>query len=72
MDAKGLRDPAVASLVGVQASTVWRLRHGGLPGGRFPSQRMIARFVKATNGAVMPNDWLPEILREVNGREAAE
>jgi hypothetical protein len=54
---KGISTPAFADSLGeegMDASFLWRIRHGKVR----PGWKTIDAIVKATNGAVMPNDFL--------------
>jgi len=54
MKLKGLGDPVVAQLLGIDRSMVFRLRNGQ----RTPSAGLMRSIAEASEGAVMPNDWL--------------
>ena len=67
---KGISTPAFAASLGdgMDASFLWRIRHEKVR----PGWKTIDAIVKATNGAVMPNDFL--LSSESSGvpSEAAE
>lgn len=48
-------DAAFAELIGLEKSTVWRIRNGKV----FPSWRTMQAIERATGGAVQPNDFKP-------------
>ena len=48
---KAITEPAFAALVGIDQSTVNRVRRGAIP-----SAAVMRRICAATNGAVTPND----------------
>ena len=54
MKLNGLGDPVVAQLLGIDRSMVFRLRNGQ----RTPSAGLMRSIAEASEGAVMPNDWL--------------
>ncbi|MGN7160849.1 helix-turn-helix domain-containing protein [Sphingomonas sp. SAFR-052] len=49
---KGITEPAFAAMVGLNQSTVNRLRKGSVP-----SPNVMRRILDATSGAVTPNDF---------------
>jgi DNA-binding XRE family transcriptional regulator len=51
----GYGDAWFAALVGVDRTTISRLRRGNTR----PTWEVAAKIVEATNGAVTPNDFLP-------------
>jgi transcriptional regulator with XRE-family HTH domain len=55
-----------AADVGVPASTISRI----LSGDRSPSMQILAKINSATNGAVTPNDFLPEPSAETSGESS--
>jgi transcriptional regulator with XRE-family HTH domain len=53
MTERGLRDEAMADLIGVDRSYVVKLRAGTAT----PSHSLMATIAEKTGGAVQPNDW---------------
>lgn len=60
MEANGKTDSDVAVLVGRDRSIVSRLRRDELR----PTAELMERIAEATAGAVMPNDWFPDLPAE--------
>jgi DNA-binding XRE family transcriptional regulator len=48
-------DETFGKLIGLEKSTIWRIRKGKV----FPSWATMLRIKAATNGAVEPNDFEP-------------
>jgi DNA-binding XRE family transcriptional regulator len=48
-------DEAFGKLIGLEKSTIWRIRKGKV----FPSWATMLRIKAATHGAVEPNDFEP-------------
>ena len=57
-----------AALVGCSPSTIHRLESGEIVS---PSRGLVMAIVRATGGAVMPNDLYPELETEIAAAEAA-
>lgn len=77
LEAKKLKPSRFAEMVGVPASTITRLVRGE----RSPGIELIEKIVKATDGAITPNDFIAPaphevtaagFLDQINAPEAAE
>jgi transcriptional regulator with XRE-family HTH domain len=57
MSVEGKTHQETADLIGIHTSMVTRLCRGN----RTPSAALMAKIAQATRGAVMPNDWVPDL-----------
>lgn len=63
----GLSDAAFAKRIGVAVSSVWRIRTNRVR----PDWPMMEKISAATDGAVNPNDFLPDSSRQSQPERAA-
>lgn len=58
---KGISTAAFAKSIGMYASSLWRIRNGKVR----PDWKTIDAIMKATEGAVEPNDFIDSAAREL-------